>query len=122
MQINTSTPCATQNFGGSKFYRIPADLQEVMEANNAFNRIARDQDIIVTARPLAKWNDPLKLRTPKADEKCYLDYEIKDLDVPYGPQARPVVTGEKICAPLKEHVQSLLKILEVKSLFDRFRF
>ncbi|MCM1009464.1 MAG: hypothetical protein NC390_01115 [Fusobacterium sp.] len=122
MQVNTSTPRATQNFGGAKFYKIPVDMQEVMKANTAFNRIAKEQDIIVTATPRVKWNDPLKLRTPKADEKCYLDYEIKDVDVAYGPPANPIVTGEKMLAPLKDHVQSLLEILEVKNLFDGFRF
>lgn len=121
MQINNSTPSSTQNFGAAKFYKVPAELQEVMKANKAFNNIARKQDIIVTATPRATWRDPLRLRTPKSDEKCYLDYVIKDIDFGYGGYAKPVATNSSLIAPLQEHVQTLLKTLEVKNFLDFFR-
>lgn len=119
MQINNSTPCSTQNFGAAKFYKVPAELQEVMNANKAFRNIAREQDIIVTATPRATWRDPLRLRTPKPDEKCYLDYAIRDFDFGYSGYTKPVITKSNFIAPLKEHVQSLLNTLELENLFNR---
>ncbi len=121
MQINTSTPQAKQNFGAAKFYKIPADMQEIMKANKVFNKIAEEQDIIVTAKPRSTWRDPLGLRTPKADEKCYLEYEVNDLYTSFGkPSATLVATDSKIFAPLKEHVHTLLKQLEIDRFLNRF--
>lgn len=119
MQVNNSTPRATQNFGVAHFYRIPTDMQEVMKANKAFNRIASEQDITVTAKSRFKFSDPFGLRTPKADEKCYLEYKIGDSDGDFLGGGKPVATNSKVFAPLKEHVQTLLEILKLEDLFNR---
>ncbi len=119
MQINNSTPSSTQNFGAAIFHKIPTDMQEVMKANKAFNRIASEQDILVTAKPRFKFSDPFGLRTPKADEKCFLEYKIGDSDTDFWGNGKPVATDSKLSAPLKEHVQTLLEILKLEDLFNR---
>ncbi len=113
MQVNTSIPISSQNFGSARFHKIPEDMQNLLKSDYVFNKIAQQQDIFVSARPKLKWSDPFGLRTPQASEKCWLSYKINDSEFS---QSRPVLTDNNFIAPLKEHIQTLLEKLSIERI------
>lgn len=118
--VSNSLPEANkQHFQGAKFFRVPDELKQVILKNDNFDYLAKRYNVDVTATPRATWKDPLRLRKPKADEKSYLTCEIKKQDEVYGYRILNVTSEKKLLAPLQEHVQSFLKMIEEISMKER---
>lgn len=109
MQIS---PLSQQKFEGAKFFKIPEQMQEVMLKDVSFNRLVQDYDIFVSASPKKTWKDPFGLRMPASDEKCRLSCEMHNLDDDSENLLVHVTTKSKFVAPLREHVNTLLKQLQ----------
>lgn len=109
LSINNTTPVMTQKFEGAKFFRIPQEAQEILRKDCAFSRLSKDYDIFVSASAKSTWKDPFGFRVPKLDEKCRLTCEMQSLEDASETRIIRTYTADRFIAPLREHLQTLLK-------------
>lgn len=112
MQIlnrNNSTPVNKQTFERARFLRLSSEARECLLNDKAFSRLAKEYDIFVSASPKRTWKDPLGLREANLDEKCRLTCEMQNLKDEYDLKTIRTFTAGKFIAPLREHLQTLLK-------------
>lgn len=116
----TSTPATKQNFNGYQICRLPEDLRSIVLKNDAFRTLSENCDVYVgaTAKKM-KWSDPLKLRTPKRNEKAMLECVVSAKDSGECLSKFYATSNGSIYGDLEALVKNMLKKVEDLDMHER---